>query len=188
MNTIEKALVHALFTHLHHNIEKAIDFEGIKALNNQVSTLFPNALVVGPGDDAAVFKFPDEETLLGAENRAKTAMKNYPQADYCVGIEGGVEEKGIEMYTFAWVVIISKKIIGRGKTASFLLPPKVVRLIKSGMELGDAMDEIFNLKNSKQKEGAIGILSGKIIDRKALYTPAIVSALIPFKKRSLYNK
>jgi phosphoribosylformylglycinamidine (FGAM) synthase-like enzyme len=59
MNTIEKALMHALFLHLHHNIDKAIDFEAIEALNNQVSKTFPNALVIGPGDDAAVFNFPD---------------------------------------------------------------------------------------------------------------------------------
>ena len=59
MNTIEKALMHALFFHLHHNIDKAIDFKAIEALNNQVSKIFPDALVVGPGDDAAVFKFPD---------------------------------------------------------------------------------------------------------------------------------
>ena len=61
MNTIEKALMHALFLHLHHNIDKAIDFEAIEALNNQVSKIFPNALVIGPGDDAAVFNFPETE-------------------------------------------------------------------------------------------------------------------------------
>ena len=61
MNTIEKALMHALFLHLHHNIDKAINFEAIETLNNQVSTLFPNALVIGPGDDAAVFNFPETE-------------------------------------------------------------------------------------------------------------------------------
>jgi phosphoribosylformylglycinamidine synthase len=58
MNTIEKALMHALFIHLHHNIDKAIDFKAIEALNKKVGKLFPKALVVGPGDDAAVFRFP----------------------------------------------------------------------------------------------------------------------------------
>lgn len=61
MNTIEKALMHALFLHVHHNIDKAIDFKAIEALNREVSNAFPNALVVGPGDDAAVFNFPDTE-------------------------------------------------------------------------------------------------------------------------------
>ncbi|MBL7082133.1 MAG: phosphoribosylformylglycinamidine synthase [Candidatus Aminicenantes bacterium] len=67
MNTIEKALMHALFLHLHHNIEKAIDFEAIEELNSQVNKIFPNALVVGPGDDAAVFNFPDTEGTFVAK-------------------------------------------------------------------------------------------------------------------------
>jgi phosphoribosylformylglycinamidine synthase len=58
MNRIEKALMHALFVHLHHNIDKAIDFKAIDALNKKVGKLFPKALLVGPGDDAAAFKFP----------------------------------------------------------------------------------------------------------------------------------
>ena len=63
MNTIEKALMHALFVHLHHNIEKAIDFKAIKALNRKVSKTFPEALIVGPGDDAAAFKFPGTKEI-----------------------------------------------------------------------------------------------------------------------------
>lgn len=58
MNTIEKALMHALFVHLHHNTDKAVDFKAIDGLNRKVAKLFPRALIVGPGDDAAVFKFP----------------------------------------------------------------------------------------------------------------------------------
>lgn len=66
MNTIEKALMHALFVHLHHNIDKAIDFKAIDALNRKVGKLFPKALIVGPGDDAAAFKFPGiKETFVG---------------------------------------------------------------------------------------------------------------------------
>ncbi len=67
MNTIEKALMHALFLHLHHNIDKAIDFEAVDALNKQVSQIFPGALIVGPGDDAAVFQFPDTEGTFVAK-------------------------------------------------------------------------------------------------------------------------
>lgn len=59
MNTIEKALMHALFLHLHHNIDDVIDFRAIEALNEGVSKIFPDALIVGPGDDAAVLKMPN---------------------------------------------------------------------------------------------------------------------------------
>ncbi|MDI6849683.1 MAG: AIR synthase-related protein [Candidatus Saccharicenans sp.] len=67
MNKVEKALMHALFVHLHHNIDKAIDFKAIDALNEQISRTFPGALIVGPGDDAAVVKFPDTDCLFVAK-------------------------------------------------------------------------------------------------------------------------
>jgi phosphoribosylformylglycinamidine synthase len=64
MNTVERALMDALFMHLHHNIEKAIDFKAIEALNQEVGRIWPGALVIGPGDDAAVFKLPNIERLI----------------------------------------------------------------------------------------------------------------------------
>lgn len=64
MNTIEKALMHALFVHLHHNIDKALDFKAFEALNKKVSKSFPKALLVGPGDDAAAFKFPGSKDIF----------------------------------------------------------------------------------------------------------------------------
>lgn len=66
MNTIEKALIHGLFVHLHHNIDKVIDFKGFQELNRQVSKVWPGALVVGPeaNDDAAVFQVPGMEGFL----------------------------------------------------------------------------------------------------------------------------
>lgn len=56
--------MHALFLHLHHNIDKAIDFKAIEKLNKELDKIWPGALVVGPGDDAAVFKVPGIKGLL----------------------------------------------------------------------------------------------------------------------------
>lgn len=69
MNTVEKALMHGLFVHLHHNIDKAIDFGQLEELNKKVSQMWPGALLVGPqdNDDAAVFKFPEMEGLFVAK-------------------------------------------------------------------------------------------------------------------------
>ena len=67
MNTIEKALVHALFLHLHHNIDKVIDFKAFEALNDGVSKIFPDSLIVGPGDDAAVLKMPNTSCFFVAK-------------------------------------------------------------------------------------------------------------------------
>jgi len=65
LNTIERALMHALFIHLHHNIDQAVDFKMIEELNRKVGEKWPRALTVGPGDDAAVFQMPECEGELG---------------------------------------------------------------------------------------------------------------------------
>ncbi len=66
MNRVEKALMHALFIHLHHNIDKAIDFGIFKKLNDKVSKSFPDSLLIGPdaNDDAAVFRIPDDGLVV----------------------------------------------------------------------------------------------------------------------------
>jgi phosphoribosylformylglycinamidine synthase subunit PurL len=66
MNTIERALMHGLFVHLHHNIDKVIDFKGFQELNKKVSKVWPEALAIGPeqNDDAAVFQIPGMEGFV----------------------------------------------------------------------------------------------------------------------------
>ena len=129
-----------------------------------------------------------DETLAGASNRARAALQALPQADYGVGIEGGVEPHGDELTAFAWVVVISPGgLEGKGRTGTFYLPPAVAELIRQGKELGEADDIVFAQVNSKQKNGAIGILTGDVIDRTALYVPAVILALVPFKNPELYT-
>lgn len=69
MNDIERALMHGLFVHLHHNIDKAIDFGMFRELNEQVAKVSPGALLVGPdaNDDAAVFRMPGDDGLMVAK-------------------------------------------------------------------------------------------------------------------------
>ncbi len=127
------------------------------------------------------------ETLTGALNRAKNASELVPDSDYWVGIEGGLMEINGGMEVFDWVVVKSKKgFIGKGRTSSFLLPKKVVEEIKKGKELGDANDVVFGTVNSKQVNGAVGILTGNVLTRATHYEPAIILALIPFKNPDLY--
>jgi len=70
MNKIEKVLTHALFIHLHHNIDQAIDFKAIEELNQQVAKKWPGALLVGPGDDAAAFQMPGIEGYFVAKQES----------------------------------------------------------------------------------------------------------------------
>jgi non-canonical (house-cleaning) NTP pyrophosphatase len=62
----------------------------------------------------------------------------------------------------------------------------VAHLVAGGMELGAANDMVFNETNSKQKSGAVGLLTHNQIDRVELYRAGVVLALIPFVNQGLY--
>ncbi len=128
----------------------------------------------------------NKETLQGATNRATHAKNDFPNAAYWVGIEGGIEKMGEEMMAFAWIVILSNEKKGKARTGTFFLPNKVVELINQGKELGEADDIVFGHSNSKQKNGAVGILTGNLIDRTQFYVEAMVLALIPFLNKEIY--
>ena len=126
----------------------------------------------------------DKETLEGATNRLKNIQ--HLEADYFVSIEGGVDLLDESYEVFAWIVISDKHKIGKAKTATFPLPLKISNLIKEGYELGDADDMVFERSNSKQKNGAVGILTDNLINRTDYYVHAIILALIPFTNSKLY--
>jgi len=62
----------------------------------------------------------------------------------------------------------------------------VAELVHQGMELGDADDMVFAKSNSKQQNGAVGLLTNNIITRKSLYLPAVQMAFIRFLNPELY--
>lgn len=126
------------------------------------------------------------ETMQGALNRAQNARDAQPEADYWVGIEGGIEDTDLGMQCFAWVIILGQgERVGRGQTAVFYLPIEVAELVRDGIELGHADDQVFKRDNSKQKNGAIGILTDDAVDRTSYYVQAVIMALVAFKNPTL---
>ena len=163
----------------------------INATLNGFQKMFPNETfeISGVSVTSGVSDQPknDSETFQGAWNRADNASKEVSGADFWVGIEGGIEEKGSDMEAFAWVAVKAKnKKFGKGRTGTFFLPPKIAELIKQGKELGGADDIVFGRTNSKRENGAVGILTDNVVDRTKYYTEAVVIALIPFKNKRLY--
>lgn len=123
------------------------------------------------------------QTQEGAINRVQELKKQDLSSDYYVGMEGGISKAEGDCYAFAWMYVESKEgISGKAMTGFFQLPSPVVDLLEGGMELGHAMDEIFYLENTKQKGGAVGLLTNDLIDRTQYYVHAMILALIPFIK------
>lgn len=144
--------------------------------------------VIGVSAKSGVADQPmtDEETYLGALNRVTNIKDQFSDADYWVGIEGGVDSDYGKMIAFAWIVIMDKQEKGTARSASFELPDTIAQLINKGVELGDADDQVFGQSNSKQQNGAIGLLTENRITRTTLYTPAVVMAFIPFLNKKFY--
>ena len=123
----------------------------------------------------------DAETLQGALNRAQRAAQLVPQADYWVGIEGGVEERQGSMEAFAWIVVLTPHLLGKSRTGTFSVPEEVAALVHQGYELAGAVEGIYQHKQVKSTTGTVGVLTEGVIDRVQLYEHAIVLALVPFK-------
>ncbi len=146
----------------------------------------PQLQTIGVPSGVSHQPLSDAETLQGAINRARAAQVALPAADFWFGLEGGIHEQDGQLMAFAWVVALHGRITGRARTGAFFLPPKVADLVRQGVELGVADDMVFGATNSKQNNGAIGLLTNDILVRATLYEPAVVMALIPFLNPELY--
>ncbi len=123
----------------------------------------------------------DDETIQGAVNRAQAALAAAPDAELAVGLEGGVVEIGGALYCCAWCAIADRAgRVGLASTGRCQLPPPVAQLIRGGMELGADDYIVFGRINSKQGEGAVGLLTRGRIDRASFYAPAVTMALARF--------
>ncbi len=130
----------------------------------------------------------DEETLTGALNRSNAAKVAFPDADFWVGLEGGVAQLPSGMYAFAWVVVQSKTQVGQAKSSYLPLAPIIAQRLQNGEELGPVNDAVFGQKDSKKAGGAAGLLTKNILSREKIYTDTVILALIPFLHPALYAR
>lgn len=119
----------------------------------------------------------NEETLRGALNRAQAAQR-ISSTTLGIGFEGGLLEVEGHVFTCAWCASVRDDgVVGLAGGESVLLPPSVAAAVRAGAELGPAMDALTGLHNTKQKSGAIGILTGGLLDRQTAYEHLLTMAL-----------
>ena len=133
--------------------------------------------------DSGVAEQPmsDAETRQGALNRVRNARNEAPDADFWVGLEGGLDFFDGKLMAFAWMAVSDRH--GRDsttRTVTLPLPPEVQALVVEGLELGEANDRVFSTLNSKQGGGAFGLLTDGLMTREGVYTQTLILALIPF--------
>ncbi len=128
----------------------------------------------------------EDDTIRGAINRAKKALGG---GDYGVGIEAGLfwNDVAKEYFDKAFCAVIdSYGNFTYGYSGGFVYPPKVIEMVKSGMEVGVAIEKISGIPDIKKKQGAIGFLSKGLINRTEFNAQAVLMAMIPRISNTLY--
>ncbi|MBN1266671.1 MAG: inosine/xanthosine triphosphatase [Anaerolineales bacterium] len=162
----------------------------LNAVQDAFARMFPGVDVQVGGLDvpSGVSDQPktDWETYQGAVGRARAVQQQDPACDIAVGIEGGIKQIGLDLAAFAWAVLIGRDRVGKGRSGLFILPPAVAELVHAGKELGHADDIVFGRSDSKRKNGAVGLLTDDVIDRRSYYEHMVILGLIPFLRTEHY--
>jgi inosine/xanthosine triphosphatase len=162
----------------------------IKVAKKAFATVFPNEQF----EFTAVkteSKVPDqpkeEEARIGARNRLNFIKEKYPEADFWIAQEAGLFLDKGRLSNRAWIRVSDKDgFVAESSTSNFYLPGKIEEYIKSGLELGHAVDKFFNATNSKHGLGAIGYLTDGIYDRLEYYMQPAVFVLSEIKHKDWY--
>ncbi len=157
----------------------------IGAAKQAFETLFPNDSleVTGVNVDSGAGDQPDSDkaTRQGARTRALNSRQAEPDADFWVGLEGGVEIVDGQLMAFAWMAVQGRVgDISEARSTTLPLRPAEKDYVAGGMELGEANDRVFSTVNSKQGGGAYGLLTDGLYTREGIYAQTMIIALIPF--------
>jgi len=129
-----------------------------------------------------------DQVAQGAKNRAQVALEAIG-ADYGVGLEGGFDDTDLGTFLMGFVAIVDRQgTWGYSRGEGLYMPDKIVKIVKdSGRELGDVMDELRGLQNTKQHEGCVGYFTDNLIDRQESFEKPTICALSRFKKAELFE-
>ncbi len=160
----------------------------LEAVHRALARLAPGCAVEGVNVASGVNAQPigDEETREGATKRARAALAA-SGADVGFGLEGGVIFESDVPWLVSWVAAIDRE--GRTGEASGLrmrLPAVAAARLRAGDELGDVIDDLFNVHASKQQAGAIGLLTEGFVSRTDAFADLVAMACAPLLRPDLY--
>ncbi len=177
----------------------------IEAVKLGFTKLFPDIeCTVIPADvdsNVGVQPYGFESTIQGAINRAKNAYSTvfhthiHTSFQMGIGIEAGMipvplTSTGYLDYQFC-AVYFSNGSLSVGSGPGFEYPAKIVdKLLNdpSHLEIGTIIAEISGIENTKENEGAIGLLTKNIFRRADILQYSVISALLPLKSPDLYSR
>lgn len=125
--------------------------------------------VIGKQANSQVSNQPksDEETLLGAINRALNLKEGYLR----IGLEAGVTYQNNILFLVNWGALIdeNENIYVAGGTRIPLPKPIEKLIFEQNLELADAMDQYYNTTDIKHHSGTIGFFTEDQIKREEIF-------------------
>lgn len=163
----------------------------IQIVTTVLNELFPDEThsVSGIDIDSGVPGSPrDEETKIGAENRARAAATK--SADYGIGIESGLVERYGIWFEEAWVCVVHDGKTYFGYSSGLPIPEHVLKVMRENdFRHGLAMRKILEQLNRPDERDTWGTYSDKLILRDVSLQEALRNALIQTvaSEHSLYK-
>jgi len=153
----------------------------LEAVRSVMERIFGSVIIMPVDVESGVPEQPMElQTRTGAVNRARSAIGDN---DLAVGIEAGVFRTEDGLYDFQYCAILDKNgemTVGVGP--GFKYPDDVAELVLNGMTVSEAMHKLYGDPEIGRKQGAVGLLSKGLLDRKTLTEQSVVAAMIPRMK------
>lgn len=131
----------------------------------------------------------EDETYQGALNRAKKALSQVKDAEYGVGIEGGVHKYEYGWFERSFVVVVNRDgKVGIGSSGGLVLPQRVSTLLEAGKNLEEAVDEVAGTTKIGSGIGMFGYMTKSFVTRATGMEHGIAFALARFLHKELYDK
>lgn len=166
----------------------------VKAVESALEQMGIQAEVVGFDVESGVSNqpFSDEETIQGAVNRARAALKqeagHISEFDFGIGLEGGVVDTPHGMFVCNWGAVVDRDgTVGIGGGHRVLLPEPIAEQLRKGEELGKVIDPFVGKHDIRSKEGTIGILTANHITRQSMFRDVVICAYARFMNPQLYK-
>jgi inosine/xanthosine triphosphatase len=160
----------------------------VEAVRRTLSRFAPECVVVAVDVPSGVGDMPlgEEAIRAGALTRARAALER-TDAEIAFGLEGGAVLDGDRAWLTAYVVGLTRDgHLGEAAWGRMLLPRVATERLRTGEELGDIIDDLFDRKESKRQAGAVGLLTEGTVSRTDAFADLVAMACAPFLHRNLY--
>lgn len=150
----------------------------VEAVRSVLEKIYGSVRITAADVDSGVPEQPFESDVRkGAINRARKALAGHEMA---FGIEAGVFEREEGLFDIQYCAVFDRHgMLTVGMGPGFAYPEDIADLVRNGYTVAGAIAELYGDKGIGKRQGAIGMLSNGLLDRKTLTEQAVTAAMVP---------